>query len=258
MLPYIARSAVAFDGDTRETFARRFYIQFVSTHDMLEAGPFLLTLKLSLITTLVLFLTGVPIAYWLAYGKGKIKVIVEALVALPIVLPPSVLGFYLLLAFSPQNSFGAWLDQTFDLRLVFTFPGLVIASIIYSLPFMVQPVQAGFQQLPQSLIDASYTLGKGKLTTLMRVLLPNIRASLVTGCILAFAHTVGEFGVVLMVGGNIPGETRVISIAIYDEVEAMNYSTASAYSLILLAFSFLVLVTVYAINYYQRRQPELR
>src|SRR5690606_30097804 len=162
VLPYIARSAVAFDGDTRETFTRRFNIQFVSTHDMLEAGPFLLTLKLSLITTLVLFLTGVPIAYWLAYGKGKIKVIVEALVALPIVLPPSVLGFYLLLAFSPQNSFGAWLDQTFDLRLVFTFPGLVIASIIYSLPFMVQPVQAGFQQLPQSLIDASYTLGKGK------------------------------------------------------------------------------------------------
>jgi molybdate transport system permease protein len=183
---------------------------------------------------------------------------VEAFVALPIVLPPSVLGFYLLLAFSPQNTFGEWLQHHFDTRLVFTFPGLVVASIIYSLPFMVQPVQAGFQQLPRALIDASYTLGKGRMSTLIRVLLPNTRASLVTGSILAFAHTIGEFGVVLMVGGNIPGKTRVASIAIYDEVEAMNYGSAGTYSLILLIFSFVVLTIVYYINYRQRRNSEMR
>ena len=204
-----------------------------------------------------MFVIGVPLAYWLAYTAHRAKVVLEAIVALPIVLPPSVLGFYLLLAFSPQGAFGAWLDRYFDLRLVFTFPGLVVASVIYSLPFMVQPIQAGFQQLPRSLMEASYTLGKGRFTTLIRVLLPNIRTSLITGCILAFAHTIGEFGVVLMVGGNIPGETRVISIAIYDEVEAMNYSSAASYSLILLLFSFLVLLGVYLINHHQRRKQEL-
>ncbi|HEY8513154.1 MAG TPA: molybdate ABC transporter permease subunit [Cyclobacteriaceae bacterium] len=221
---------------------------------MLDFGPFILTLKLSVITTVLLFIMGVPIAYWLAYSRSRIKVLVEALVALPIVLPPSVLGFYLLLAFSPQNVFGKWLDQYMDMQLVFTFPGLVIASLLYSLPFMVQPIQSGFQQLPRSLMEASYTLGKGRMTTLLRVLLPNARVSIITGCILAFAHTIGEFGVVLMVGGNIPGETRVVSIAIYDEVEAMNYDTAGIYSAILLAFSFLVLVTVYLINFSQRSE----
>lgn len=225
---------------------------------MLDPSPFFLTLKLALLTTLLLFVAGVPIAYWLAYSRSRVKVIVEAIVALPMVLPPSVLGFYLLMAFSPQNTFGAWLDEYFDIRLVFSFPGLVIASFLYSLPFMVQPVQAGFQQLPRALMEASYTLGKGRFTTLWRVLLPNIRASLISGCILAFAHTIGEFGVVLMVGGNIPGETRVISIAIYDEVEAMNYRDAGIYSLILLTFSFAVLVTVYFINHSQRRSLELR
>jgi len=224
----------------------------------MDFEPFLLTLKLSLITTFLLFVVGVPIGYWLAYTTLKFKIIIEALVALPIVLPPSVLGFYLLLAFSPQNAFGSWLENHLDIRLVFTFPGLVIASIIYSLPFMIQPIQTGFQQLPQSLRDASYTLGKGRMTTLFKVLLPNIRTSLFTGCILAFAHTIGEFGVVLMVGGNIPNETRVISIAIYDEVEAMNYRNAGIYSIILLTFSFLVLMTVYVINYNQRRNIELR
>lgn len=224
---------------------------------MLDTGPFILSLKLALTTTVLLFVIGIPIAYWLAYSKHKIKIAVEALIALPIVLPPSVLGFYLLVAFSPQNSFGSWLDQYLDLRLVFTFPGLVVASVLYSMPFMVQPVQAGFQQLPRALIDASYTLGKGRLTTLTKVLLPNIRTSLVTGCILAFAHTIGEFGVVLLVGGNIPDETRVISIAIYDEVEAMNYKTAGTYSAILMTFSFIVLVTVYLINYNKRRSLQL-
>jgi molybdate transport system permease protein len=220
-------------------------------------APFILTLKLSLVTTVILFVVGVPLAYWLAYSSARLRVVVEAVVALPIVLPPSVLGFYLLLAFSPENTFGRWLEEYLDLRLVFTFPGLVIASILYSLPFMVQPIQAGFHQLPKSLREASYTLGKSKWTTLRRVLLPNMRTSLISGSILAFAHTIGEFGVVLMVGGNIPHETRVISIAIYDEVEAMNYTTANLYSLVMLVFSFAVLVVVYLINQHHQKKIEI-
>lgn len=224
---------------------------------MPDLAPFLLSFKLSLITTILLMIIGIPIACWLAFSKSKAKIIVEALVAMPIVLPPSVLGFYLLLAFSPENSFGHWLDEYFDIRLVFTFPGLVIASVLYSLPFMVQPIQSGLQQLPKSLREASYTLGKSRTTTLIKVLLPNIKTALITGCILSFAHTVGEFGVVMMVGGNIPGETRLISIAIYDEVEAMNYDIANTYAIILLAFSFITLLTVYLINFNQRRKIEL-
>ncbi|RAW02372.1 molybdate ABC transporter permease subunit [Pseudochryseolinea flava] len=224
---------------------------------MWDFAPFILTLKLSLVTTAILFIVGVPLAYWLAYSRFKIKVVVEALVALPIVLPPSVLGFYLLLAFSPQNTFGRLLHEYLDIQFVFSFPGLVIASLIYSMPFMVQPIQSGFQQLPRTLLDAAYTLGKGRMTTLIKVLLPNIKASLLTGCILAFAHTIGEFGVVLMVGGNIPDETRVISIAIYDEVESMNYDKANMYSIALLAFSFMILTIVYIINYNHRRKIEI-
>lgn len=224
---------------------------------MNEFSPFLLTLKLSLTTTVILLVIGIPLAYWLTYSKQKFKVIIEALVAMPIVLPPSVLGFYLLLAFSPENTFGKWLDEYLDLRLVFTFPGLVVASILYSLPFMVQPIQAGFQQLPLSLREAAFTLGKSQFVTARRVLIPNIRTSLITGAILAFAHTIGEFGVVLMIGGNIPNETKVISIAIYDEVEAMNYAKANMYSIIMLAFTFVVLVTVFIINHHQRRKIEI-
>src|SRR5690606_30346444 len=165
-----------------------------------------------------------------------------------LVLPPTVLGFYLLLAFSPENGFGRFLETYLDIRLVFSFPGLVIASMIYSLPFMIQPIQAGFRAIPRNLIEAAYILGKNKRTTLLKVILPNVKNSLLTGIILTFAHTVGEFGVVLMIGGNIPLETRVISVAIYDQVEAMNYSQANIYSGILLVFSFLVLLGVYLIN----------
>src|SRR5687768_15622227 len=200
----------------------------------MEWDPFLLTFKLAAVTTVILFVVSIPLAYWLTYSRYKIKYIVEVLVSLPLILPPSVLGFYLLLAFSPENAFGKFLQHYFDVRLVFTFQGLVIASLLYSLPFMVQPIHAGLKMLPVSLLEASYTLGKGRLTTLCHVLLPNIRASLITGCVLSFAHTVGEFGVVLMVGGNIPEETRVVSIALYDEVEAMHYSTANQYAIILL------------------------
>jgi molybdate transport system permease protein len=219
---------------------------------MLDFEPFLLTFKLSFAATLLLFIISTPIAYWLAYSRSRFKVLIEAIVGLPLVLPPSVLGFYLLLAFSPQNSFGKFLETYFDIRLVFTFPGLVIASVIYSLPFMIQPIQSGFRMIPETLIETAYTLGKSKFTILLKVLLPNIKTALLTGCILSFAHTVGEFGVVLMVGGNIPNETRMISIAIYDEVEAMNYHQANVYSSILLAFAFLVLVSVYLVNHRMR------
>lgn len=210
--------------------------------------PFILTLKLALMSTAILFVVSLPIAYGLAFSSFRLKPIVEALVSLPIILPPSVLGFYLLLAFSPERAFGGFLDEYFDLRLVFTFTGLVVSSVFYSLPFMVQPFQSGFRMIPQALVDASYTLGKSKFQTLIHVLLPNMRVALITGTILAFAHTIGEFGVVLMIGGSIPDETRVVSIALYDEVQAMNYHTANVYAGILLAFSFLILVTVYAIN----------
>ena len=215
---------------------------------MVDPAPFLLTFKLALLSTAILFLISLPIAYGLAYSSFRLKPIIEAIVSLPLILPPSVLGFYLLLAFSPERSFGGFLERVFDLRLVFTYPGLVVSSVIYSLPFMVQPFQSGFRMIPTGLVDASYTLGKSRFQTLVHVLLPNMRASLITGTILAFAHTIGEFGVVLMIGGSIPEETRVVSIALYDEVQAMHYGTANVYAGILLAFSFVVLVTVYTIN----------
>jgi molybdate transport system permease protein len=170
-----------------------------------------------------------------------------------LVLPPTVLGFYLLLAFSPENLLGSWLERYFDLRLVFTFEGLVVASVFYSLPFMIQPLQSGFRSVPFSLVEAAYSLGKSRWTTLRKVILPNMSAAILSACILTFAHTIGEFGVVLMVGGNIPGITQVVSISIYDEVEAMNYSLANYYSLILLVFSFLILSFVYFFNYQQRK-----
>jgi len=214
----------------------------------IDVEPFLLTLRLAVISTILLFTISLPLAYWLAYSNARYKFIVEALVSLPLILPPSVLGFYLLLAFSPEMFLGGLLEQYFDLRLVFTFPGLVVASVLYSLPFMVQPFHSGFRMIPTALAETSYTLGKSKLETLYRVLLPNMRAALITGTILAFAHTIGEFGVVLMIGGSIPGETRVISIALYDEVQAMNYGNANTYAAILLLFSFVVLMSVYIIN----------
>ncbi|MBE0650751.1 MAG: molybdate ABC transporter permease subunit [Bacteroidales bacterium] len=210
--------------------------------------PLILTFKLALTATILLLVVSVPLAYWLAYTKVKLKPVVETLVSMPLVLPPTVLGFYLLVALSPSNIFGHWLDHYFGLRLIFSFQGLVFASIIYSLPFMVHPIQAGFSNLDTTLVEASYVLGKSKIKTLFKVLLPNIRPSLLTGIVLAFAHTIGEFGVVLMIGGNIPGKTKVASIAIYDEVEALNYHTANSYSLILFAISFSILLTVFLIN----------
>jgi molybdate transport system permease protein len=216
---------------------------------MIDWQPLWLSLRLAGITTLLLLFIAIPLGHWLAYSRGRWKIAIEALVSLPMVLPPTVLGFYLLLAFSPSNAFGRFLDHYLDVRLVFTFPGLVVASLIYSLPFMVNPILAGFSSLSPNLRAASRTLGKSDRTTLIRILLPNIRPSLVTGAVLCFAHTIGEFGVVMMIGGSIPGQTRVASVAIYDEVQSINYSLANQYAIVLLAFSFLILLLVYLVNH---------
>lgn len=210
--------------------------------------PLYLTFKLAALTTLLLFGLALPLAYWLAYSRFRGKVLVEAVIGMPLVLPPSVLGFYLLLAFSPNHFFGGWIEQTFGMRLVFSFPGLVVASVIYSLPFMVYPVQAGLQALPASLREASYTLGKSTWTTFFKVLLPNAKSAILTAIVLTFAHTIGEFGVVLMIGGNIPGVTRVASVAIYNEVEALNYAAANQYALVLFVVTFAILLLVYSVN----------
>jgi molybdate transport system permease protein len=210
--------------------------------------PLLLTFRLAGITTVILLAIGVPLAWWIAHTRTRFKPVIETLVSMPLVLPPSVLGFYLLLAFSPQHAFGQWLEQWLHLKLVFSFAGLVVGSVLFSLPFMVQPVQAGFQNLPASLIEASRTLGKPDRVTLFRVLLPNIKPALLSGTVLSFAHTIGEFGVILMIGGNIPGVTRVASIAIYDEVENLNYAAANFHALVLFVLSFTILLIVYLTN----------
>lgn len=215
---------------------------------MMDWQPLVLTFKLALVTTLLLLVISVPLSYWLAHTKSRVKPFLETLVSMPLVLPPTVLGFYMLVAFSPANAFGSWLNEYLGIQLIFSFQGLVLASVIYSLPFMVHPIQAGFSNLPSSITEASYVLGKSKITTLFKVLLPNIKPSLLTGVVLAFAHTIGEFGVVLMIGGNMPGKTKVASIAIYDEVEALNYDVANWYSLILFAITFSILLLVYLVN----------
>ncbi|MBS1664945.1 MAG: molybdate ABC transporter permease subunit [Bacteroidetes bacterium] len=215
---------------------------------MIDWLPLFLSLRLALVTTAVLLVLGIPLAWWLTRNGPRWKVIVETIISLPMVLPPSVLGFYLLLTFSPSGPLGRLLDHWLDIRLVFTFPGLVVASIFYSLPFMINPLLAGFRQIPPDIHEAARTLGKTESTILFRVLLPNMRASLITGAVLTLAHTIGEFGVVMMIGGNIPGETKVASVAIYDEVQSGNYPLASRYALILLALSFSILLTVYLIN----------
>ena len=208
----------------------------------------LLTFQIAFITTSILLLIGIAIGYFLAYSKNPIVPILEALVSMPLVLPPSVLGFYLLVAFSPNNFFGAFLQNVFDIKLVFSFEGLIVASVIFSLPFMVNPIQAGFTNLPKSLFEAALTLGKSRLEIIFKVLLPNISRSILSGVVIAFAHTIGEFGVVMMIGGNIQGETRVASIAIYDEVESLNYSLAHEYAFTLFIISFAILLVTFYLN----------
>lgn len=206
-----------------------------------------LTFKLATVTTLILLFIGIPLAAFLVFSTMRFKSVIETIVSMPLVLPPSVLGFYLLLAFSPASAIGSFLTQH-GIRLAFSFEGLVIGSVLFSLPFMVHPIQSALTQVPRSIFEAAYTLGKSKLETMVRVILPSIRHGLISGIVLAFAHTVGEFGVILMIGGNIPDETRVASIAIYDEVESLNYAMAHQYALTLFVVTFAILLLVYTLN----------
>jgi molybdate transport system permease protein len=209
---------------------------------------FWLTIRLAVFVSGILVLIGIPIAYWITYSRWRWKFLAEALVALPIVIPPTVLGFYVLLALGPRSPLGRWWQSLTGHTLAFTFEGLVVGSILYSLPFAVQPFAASFASVDKKLINAATILGASKFRAFMSVVLPLSVSGLVTGVALSFAHTMGEFGVVLMVGGNIPGVTRTVSIDIYDQVQASNYSMANQTALFLIVLAFLVLSLVYALN----------
>jgi molybdate transport system permease protein len=214
----------------------------------MDHAPIWLTLKLAALTTLLLLWVGTPLAWWLARTERRTKPLIEAIVALPLVLPPTVLGFYLLLALGPQGFVGSFWQQISGSALTFTFGGLLIASMLYSLPFVVQPLQNAFMAGGTRHLEVAWSLGVRPLAAFWRVALPLARRGYVTAAVLGFAHTLGEFGVVLMVGGNIPGKTQVLSIVIYDRVESLDYATAHALSAGLLIFSFAVLFAVYVMN----------
>ncbi|WP_424688244.1 MAG: molybdate ABC transporter permease subunit [Halarcobacter ebronensis] len=214
----------------------------------LDLNPLLISFKLALITTIILFIFSLPLAWYLSQTKSRAKPFIEAVTALPIVLPPSVIGFYILWSLSINSPVGSFFDEVLGIKLVFNFTGVVIASCFYSLPFMVQPLQSGFESINKNMLEASYVAGKSKFETLLKVALPNIKPALLTATIVTFAHTVGEFGVVLMVGGSIPGETKVAAVAIYEFVEIIDYSSAHIYSAIMLIISFIVLLCVYIFN----------
>jgi molybdate transport system permease protein len=207
-----------------------------------------LSIELAACTTAVLLVLGLPLAHWLAHTRWRGRFLVEAVVALPIVLPPTVLGFYVLMAIGPLSPLGQAYESLFGTRLPFTFQGLLIASVLYSLPFAVQPFTSAFATIDRRMAEASFCLGEGRLATFFRVTLPLARPGVITGIVLSFAHTLGEFGVVLMIGGNIPGETRTVSISIYDEVQALDYAAANQTSLVLLIFSFAVLAVTYGLQ----------
>ena len=208
----------------------------------------LLSIRLSAATTAVLLVLAVPLAAWLAFSRRRWTVVVEAVVALPLVLPPTVLGYYLLVALGARSPVGRWWQETTGSTLAFTFEGLLVASVLYSLPFAVQPLVAAFAGVDRRLVEASAVLGRGWPSTVLRVVLPLSGAGLATAAVLTFAHTVGEFGVVLMVGGNIPGETRTASVAVYDAVQSFDDATAARTSLLLLVFSLVVLVATYTLQ----------
>lgn len=206
------------------------------------------TLQLATLTSLILLVIGLPLAYWLSFSRWRLKFLIESVVALPLVLPPTVLGFYILVAIGPHSPLGRFYTSLVGHPLPFTFEGLLFASILYSLPFAVQPFATAFDQVERRLIQASWTLGVSRVKTFFKLIIPLSVAGVVTGLVLSFAHTLGEFGVVLMVGGNIEGETRTVSIDIYDEVQALNYAGAAKTALFLLAISYSVLLVVYAMN----------
>lgn len=216
-----------------------------------------LTIELAVVVSAILFVVGLPLAYWIAFSRWRWKFLVETVVALPIVLPPTVLGFYVLVALGSQSALGRGLQSLTGHTLAFTFEGLVIGSILYSLPFAVQPFAASFSGVDRKLLQASATLGASRLRTFFRIVLPLSRPGVITGVALTFAHTMGEFGVVLMVGGNIPGVTRTVSLDIYDQVEAANYASANAMALLLLFFCFAVLTLVYGLNRHKLDQSPI-
>lgn len=213
-----------------------------------------LTGKLALFSTATLFVISLPIAYVLAFRRFVGRAVVEALISMPMVLPPTVLGFYLLMAYSPRSMFGAAWVGVFGHGLAFSFEGILLASVLFGLPFMVQPLQSGFISIPQSLSMAAQTLGKSKFNIFFKILLPNMVPSIVSAVALTFARTIGEFGVIMMVGGNMPSETRVASIAIYDEVQALNFETANRYSMILFCISLVMLTIIQTFNRKDRRR----
>jgi molybdate transport system permease protein len=213
------------------------------------------TLKLAAIVAVLLMIVGLPVAYWLAFSRWRWKFLLDAVVAMPLVLPPTVLGFYLLVAMGPQSPLGAWYTRWAGHSLAFTFEGLVVGSVIYSLPFAVQPIAASFSAVDPDLIRASATLGASRWRTFWRVVVPLSGPGIFTGFTLSFAHTLGEFGVVLMIGGNIPGVTQTISIAIYDNVQALDYTSANHAALLLLVLSFAILSVVYGFNRRRRKPP---
>ena len=211
-------------------------------------GPLLLSIKLGLISTAVLILFGTPLAFWLSRTRSHAKTIIEAVVALPIVLPPTVIGFYLLVLLGPNGTIGGLWVQLTGSALTFSFAGLVVASVLYSMPFVIQPLQNAFESINRGFVEAAATLGARPLDVFFTVMLPLSARGFLTAGVMGFAHTLGEFGVVLMVGGNMPGQTRVISIAIYDHVEALEYGQAHMLAAILLAFSFTCMFALYFIN----------
>jgi molybdate transport system permease protein len=221
----------------------------------MDLGPIWISLKLASVTVIVLLLLGTPLAWWLAFTRSRSRAVIEALVALPLVLPPTVLGFYLLILLGPAGPIGRFWVEITGTTLTFSFSGLVIASVIYSFPFAVQPLQTAFEGIGRSPLEAAATLGASPLDTFVRVASPLALRGYVSAIVLGFAHTLGEFGVVLMVGGNIPGVTKVVSIAIYEQVETLSYSQAHYLSAGLLTFSFVVLLSVYVFN---RRIPITR
>ena len=211
-------------------------------------GPLWLSAQLALVTMLVLLVIGTPVAWWLSQTESRWKPLAQTVVAMPIVLPPTVLGFYLLILLGPEGALGGWWVKLTGSALTFSFTGLVIASCIYSLPFAVQPMQNAFESLPRQYVERARTLGASRLDAFFSIVVPLSVRGFISGAVLSFAHTLGEFGVVLMVGGNIPGETRVVSIAIYDHVESLNYAAAHRMSLLLVGFAFVVLVAMFVAN----------
>ena len=214
----------------------------------MNLGPLWLSVQLATVSMLLLLVVSTPLAWWLARTRSRTRSVVQAIVALPIVLPPTVMGFYLLILLGPAGAIGEWWVELTGSALTFSFTGLVIASCVYSLPFAVQPIMSAFESVDQRDLEAAWTLGADRRDAFFSIALPQSTRGYLNAAVLSFAHTLGEFGVVLMVGGNIPGETRLISIAIYDEVESLNYAAAHQLSAVLLVFAFAVLLTMFVVN----------